>query len=170
MITSNIIKKFGNPATASELTTLYTPYPLVIAWDKTKTVNRFQIHRLASTSMTKIMNELLTVYGLADLNKLGINLFGGCYNNRPMRGTELRYEALVKAGKTEEAYNFLSMHAWGLAIDLDPERNKLKETSNTAMFARPEYKAMIDTFYKHGWYSLGVEKNYDWMHFQFIKP
>lgn len=170
MTVKTIISKFGEPSVIKEATILYTPYPLTIAWDKTKTVNKFQIHKLAAPSMTKIMNDLLETYGANDIKKLGIDLFGGCYNHRPMRGTEDRYEALIKAGNKEDAYRFLSLHSWGLAIDLDPERNKLKETSKTARFARPEYKSMIDIFYKYGWYSLGVEKNYDWMHFQFIKP
>lgn len=153
MKTQDIIKKFGNPGEVKNLTTIMLPYPMRIAWDTKLTVNKMQVHKDAASSLTKIFNEILETYGLSDIQKLGIDLFGGSYNFRQMRGgTEW------------------SVHSWALAIDLDPTRNALKMTSKEAQFAKPEYQKMIDIFYKHGWYSMGREKNYDWMHFSFTKP
>lgn len=120
-----------------------------LAWDKKVTVNTMRCHKLVADDFQKVFADLLDHYGLAKIQELGIDLFGGCFNFRAMRGG-----------------SDYSRHSWGIAIDLDPERNLLKETSKTARFARPEYKAMIDIFYKHGFVSLGREKNYDWMHFE----
>ncbi len=108
-----------------------------------------QCHKLVADNFKSVFDDLLKHYGLSKIQELGIDLFGGCFNYREKRG-----------GST------LSMHSWGIAIDLDPLRNKLKESKKTARFARPEYKPMIDIFYKHGFISLGVEKDFDWMHFQ----
>ncbi len=151
--TSQYIKKYGVPNTeGTYLTQIALPYPMRIAWDKKTSVTKMSCHKDIAQALENVFAEILEVYGLAKIQELGIDLFGGCFNFRKKRGG-----------------SSYSVHAWGLAIDLDPERNLLKETSETARFARPEYEKMIDIFYKHGFVSLGREKNYDWMHFQWNK-
>jgi hypothetical protein len=149
--TADIIKKYGMPneTGAGYLTKITLPYSMRIAWDTNHTVSTIMCHKLIANNLICVFNDLLSHYGFDKLKELGIDLFGGCFNFRKMRGG-----------------SEWSTHSWGIAIDLDPSRNLLKETSKTARFARPEYKPMIDIFYKHGFQSLGVEKNYDWMHFQ----
>ena len=144
MTTQQVTKKYGaaNVTGAGYLVKIKLPYPMRI-------VNTMMCHKLVADNFIAVFNELLTTYGYDKIKELGIDLFGGCFNYRKMRGG-----------------NALSMHSWGIAIDLDPARNLLKESSKTARFARPEYKAMIDIFYKHGFISLGREKNYDYMHFE----
>jgi hypothetical protein len=151
LTTQQTIKKYGTPneTGAGYLVTLNLPYPMRIAWDTDTTVSRIRCHKDVADNFAAVFKDLLAHYGHAKIKELGIDLFGGCFNYRKMRGGSA-----------------WSKHAWGIAIDLDPARNTLKETSRTARFARPEYKAMIDIFYKHGFISLGREKNYDWMHFE----
>jgi len=148
--TQNAIKKYGFPnENPNYLTVLNLPYPMRLAWDKNVFVKKITCHKLVSNKLELIFKDILNHYGIDKIKELGIDIYGGCFNFRKMRGG-----------------NDYSRHSWGIAIDLDPERNLLKETSKTARFARPEYKPMIDIFYKHGFVSLGREKNYDWMHFE----
>lgn len=148
--TAQLIKKYGKPdPEGGYLVMIDLPYPMVLAWDKSVKVKRMQCHKLVADKLKAIFAEILEVYGLTKIQELGIDRFGGCFAFR------------VQRGGTD-----YSVHCWGAAVDLDPERNQLKETKKTARFARPEYKKMIDIFYKHGFQSLGREKDYDWMHFQ----
>ena len=147
LTTKQLIAKYGAPnPEGTYLTKIQLPYPMV--YDD-KQVWNMRCHRLVADKFLAVFNDLLAHYGYEKIKELGIDRYGGCFNYRVMRGGTQ-----------------LSRHSWGVAIDLDPARNLLKETSKTARFARPEYKDMIDIFYKHGFLSLGREKNYDWMHFE----
>lgn len=150
MTTKQMIAKYGQPnENGTYLVTIDLPYPMRIAWDLDVSVNKIRCHKLIAERLKAVFIDLLAHYGYEEIKRLGIDLFGGCFAFRKMRGG-----------------SDWSKHSWGTAIDLDPARNKLKETSKTARFARPEYKPMIDIFYRHGFISLGREKNYDWMHFE----
>jgi len=151
MTTKQIISKYGKPNVTGEgyLVTINLPYPMRLAWDTDTIVHKMRCHKLVADKFIAVFNEIHREYGYAKIKELGIDLFGGCFNFRKMRGG-----------------NDWSTHSWGISLDLDPARNQLKETSKTARFARPEYKKMIDIFYKHGFIGLGPEQNRDWMHWE----
>lgn len=147
LTTQQLIAKYGTPSeNPNYLTTIVLPYPMV--YDG-KPVTKMRCHKLVADRFLAVFNELLAVYGLEKIKQLEINVFGGCFNYRLMRGgTEL------------------SRHSWGVAIDLNPNKNTLKMNKSQAQFAKPEYKTMMDIFYKHGFINLGVEKGCDYMHME----
>lgn len=144
-----LIVKFGKPCDTNNHIRIKPAFPLMYGQAE---VNSIIVHKDTAAAFTNVFKDILAHYGLEKIIELGINKYGGTYNCRPMRG-----------GKN------WSTHAWAIAIDLDPERNQLKESHKTARFARLEYQPMIDIFYKHGFISLGRERDFDWMHFQYNK-
>lgn len=149
MLTENQIRlKYGEPG-PDNLVRIKLPYPMRIAWDPKVSVNSMQCHKLVADQLIFIFNDLLAHYGLPELQRLGIDLFGGCYNFRQMRGG-----------------TSWSRHSWGIAVDLDPERNGLKTIWNKSQFSKPEYQPMVEIFYKYGFFNLGKEQNRDAMHFE----
>lgn len=145
-----IIEKYGQPGDSDNLVSIPLPYPMQIAWDLKISVNKITCHNLVSDNFKKVFDELLTHYGLPELQRLGIDLFGGCLNFRLMRGSKTKW----------------SRHSWAIAIDLDPARNGLKTKKPKAQFSQPEYQKMINIFYENGFISYGVERDFDWMHFE----
>ena len=141
---------FGEPGNPKCTAGTAEVYPMRVAWDKGAIVRRFRCHALVEGAIETIFREALQHYGQAELKRLGLDLFGGCYNYRPMRGSKK-----------------WSMHAYGIAVDLDPERNQLKWGKDKAVFARPEYVPFWNIVEGQGATSLGRAKNFDWMHFQF---
>lgn len=127
-------------------------YPMRVAWDTKQTIRRFRCHRKVEGAFEQIFASTLAHYGLPEIQRLGLDLFGGCYNFRQMRGG-----------------SSWSMHSWGIAVDLDPTRNQLKWGRDRAQFAKPEYEMFWRIVEAEGGVSLGRAKNYDWMHFQFAR-
>ena len=129
-----------------------SPFPFRIAWDLGKTVSAFACHRLVAPHMTKIWSRTLEHYGHDEIKRLRLDLFGGCLNVRKMRGGSA-----------------WSIHSWGCAMDVDPERNQLRWKRASASLDDPPYKAFWGFVYDEGAISLGIERDYDWMHFQFAR-
>lgn len=151
MTTKQLIAKYGPPNETGEgyLVSIDLPYPMRLSWDVGVVVTRMSCHKFVADDFKRVFNDIKAHYGYEEICRLGIDLFGGCFNYRKMRnGTKW------------------STHAWAIAIDLDPARNKLKWGADKAEFAKPEYKPLMNIFYRHGFENLGIEKGYDYMHFQ----
>src|SRR5574343_1282070 len=140
-----IIAKYGQPGDPTKLTTITLPYPMRIAWDTSKTVTKIQCHKLIAPKLLGVFTDILGYYGLAKLQALEIDLYGGCVNIRLQRGSKTKW----------------SRHSWGIAIDLSPTKNALKTKWKEAQFSKKDYEVMVGAFYKYGFFSLGKEKGYD---------
>lgn len=167
LTTAEMLKYFGSPGDPDNMVTITTPYPLKIAWDKSKTTTRILVHKKVAQPLLNVMNELLQEYGLEELKRLEIDVWGGTYNFRPMRGLEKRYEAAIKAKKFDLAYTLLSRHSWASASDFNPEKNGLKTKWEDAQFSKPDYIKMNAIWYKHGFIGYGIERGNDGMHYEY---
>lgn len=128
---------------------LELPFPMYLAWDVSTVVRRISIHEKVCDSAARALKNIKDHYGQQNLHSLRLDLFGGCLNVRKMRGG-----------------SSWSMHSWGIAIDFDPSRNKLRWGRDKAALARPEYIPFWEIWEAEGWVSLGRARNYDWMHVQ----
>ena len=164
---------YGNPTGANgklsqawrdaNIVMMPLPYEMRLAWDLSERVKRVAVHRKVAPSLTKILASIWNearqrikaragydktteeydrlTYSL--LEGLGLTLYGGGFNYRVKRG-----------GST------LSTHSWGCAIDLDPARNGMGDTTP----AIPLWA--VDVFKDEGWIWGGDWKgrNCDGMH------
>lgn len=136
-------------ASGENQTRLKIPYKMKLAWEPTTELSSFTCHKKVANSVYSIFEKTLKSYGIREIRKLKLDLFGGCLNVRRIRGGSA-----------------WSIHSWGAAIDLDPNRNQLKWGRDKAAFAKKEYNEFWKIVESEGWVSLGRVRNYDWMHFQ----
>lgn len=144
---SEVTSFFGDPGTNQTL--VEVPFDLVLAWDKSVTVRRISLNTKVAASASRVLEVIAQTYSPAERAEIGINIFGGALNVRNMRG-----------GKK------LSMHAFGIAIDFDPERNQLSWGRDRARLAEDDAVPFWKAWEDEGWLSLGRARNFDWMHVQ----
>ncbi len=130
------------------LTTLDVPYPMVLAWELETPVRRIRCHQIVRPSLSIILDAIWKLCGSLEMIKeMRMDRYGGCFNYRAARGL----------GR-------LSVHAWGAAIDLDPDANALgvEWKKNKGMMPME----VVEIFEKQGWQWGGRWKRPDCMHFQ----
>jgi hypothetical protein len=133
-------------------TSVVLPYPMVLAWDPAMSIKRMTCHARCADAFIQIFEDVLDAYGAKDIKRLRLDQFGGCLNVRKMRGG-----------------NSWSIHSWGAAVDIDPDRNQLRWGRDKASLAKKDYDRFWQIVEEQGAVSLGREKNFDWMHFQFAR-
>lgn len=147
---SEVESFYGAPG--ENLTTITLPYEMKLAWELKTKVNKMTINKKVASAVERIFTRTLDYYGFEKIQQLGLDLNGGAYNRRRIIGGQ-----------------GWSMHAYGIAIDIDPEHNQLKWGRDKARLAKPEYEPFWNIVESEGAFSLGKERNYDWMHFQFAR-
>lgn len=138
---------FGKPGTNQG--TVELPYTMYGDYDRKIKVNSFSANKKVVSSLERIFQRILDHYGLTQIRKLNLDIFSGCYNYRKTTGS-----------------SSLSMHAWGVGIDIDAAHNQMDEGASSAAFSKPVFAPLIRFFEEEGWVSLGHARNFDWMHFQ----
>lgn len=120
------------------------PYPFFYS-DGRQPLKTLFIHKLCLDTFNNAFQEVLDHFGPEDIDNKRLNICAGTYNYRLMRGGSK-----------------LSVHAYGISIDIDPEHNPYPHpwTENGLD------KDFITILEKHGFYWRGTNGDVDPMHFQ----
>jgi hypothetical protein len=146
----DVQKFYGKPGSGFTMITL--PFQLRLAWAPSTTLSRVSVHGKCADAFLAVWRNAHQHYGMDELRRLRLDMFGGSANVRKMRGGSK-----------------WSMHAFACAWDVDPDRNQLKWGRAKASLDGPEYVPFWNIVYEQGGLSLGRERDYDWMHFQFTR-
>lgn len=138
---------YGSPGCEENLVNVTPPYPLLY---EGKPVKSIRVHRCIAARVERALRAVLEHYGQEAISRLGLDLYGGSYNYRSCTGG-----------------SSLSMHAWGVALDFDPEHNSYNMKRPRARFSGAEYEDWWRIWEEQGAISLGRQRDVDWMHLQF---
>lgn len=112
--TESLIAFYGDPRLEGfqqqHLVYCVPPWRMVLSWEPSHLVPRFQIHAKCKSALDRVFAAVWKTCGESQdrVEEIGLHLWGGAYNYRPIRGSSR-----------------LSCHAFGAAIDLDPDHNPM---------------------------------------------
>lgn len=146
LTTAERVAVLGDAGDPRFMTRINTPYPLRLAWDTNTEVNTIYCHKAVAGALLAAMSDVLDYYGITAIKRLDLNMFGGCFNKRPIRGgTEL------------------STHSWGISIDWLPGSNPYRAKPSKCAFATEPYRAFVNIMKHHGFRTM----EHDLMHWQY---
>lgn len=125
------------------------PYPMFGDYARTIRVKQFECHEKVKASIERILRRTLAHYGLAGIRRLNLDIFSGC-----------RVVRRITSGVG------WSMHSWGIAVDIDAANNPFDAHRSRATMDNPDHAPFVSFWLAEGWTSLGMARDYDWMHFQ----
>ena len=123
------------------------PFPLRLSWDLKSEIRRLNVNVEMADDFVNAMDEMLSVIGLTAINACGLDITGGCYNRRKIRGGTK-----------------WSSHSWGTAIDINPLANPMGKSADKTLFGTDaRYLAAAEILHKHGFRTLATD-NMHWQH------
>lgn len=147
---SECMSFYGKPGTNQVDCVL--PFPMVLEWNNKQKVKTYSCHKKVKEPMERIWQKVFDAYGYEKIRELRLDQWAGCLNVRQMRGG-----------------SSWSMHSWGIAVDIDSNNNQLRWGRDRATLSKPIYNKYWEAVYSEGAISLGKERNFDWMHWQFAR-
>lgn len=153
--TAELIKFFGDPRGRNgnyspawykaNMVKWVPPYQMYYSDGKKTPFKSFWLHKKVYNTFDGAYKEVLATFGIEKIKALRLDISGGLFNYRLIRGG-----------------NRLSVHSWGIAIDMDPAHNP---------FPAKWKKGMIDLQFcdimeKHGFWWRGRNGDNDVMHYQ----
>lgn len=146
--TKSLTRYYGKPGDESKHTFIDLPYKMKLAWEPSTTVSRMRLHEKCANDFLNFFKDIASYYTPAQIAASGLDMFGGSYNNRAIRGG-------TRA----------STHAFACAVDLNPAENQLTWNKDRALFGRPEFKVLMEMGKANNLTNLGDKKGFDFMHF-----
>jgi len=140
-----IRRYFGNPEESdfkNNLVLIDLPFKMRLSWIPSRVVEHATVHAKMAYPLYMALSKIKEYDGEQYLFDKKYNLMGGTYNHRIKKGD-----------------NALSTHAWGIAIDINPQLAPYDSESNQPIF-------IVRIFKEYGFIWGGDWSIKDGMHFQ----